>query len=264
MLLGFPPEPETTADVALSGPGEENEPPEVPFVMGLARYADGKWEFPARLEGIPTTDEAIAQPLPIQGIAAVGDRLYVYNNKGVYMGPQKPWKLVVERDTTISAWFEAIGPAPDGKSLEIFREVLDNPAGGHLYAERAEFNPAGGKVEFKAIAGDPAAQERFDRLRYGPNGRHRRFLPGLCRAAGPGRRVAAGGVAEDPRPRPRPVGGRRPEDERVPLAHRPPHLRDALCHLDLHPRRTHPPGPRETESLPQHQPTAPLSNLTMP
>lgn len=128
---------------------------------GLGRFAAGRWEFPARLPGVPETVSGQYQDAEgvlvtytkrafITHLAAVGDRLFVANATGAYAGP-KEWKKIVDRYVV---FMEA---TKDGKSLEIVRNTVDKADGRTVRTERGLYDLASGKVEFNRV--DPNSRE---------------------------------------------------------------------------------------------------------
>lgn len=75
-----------------------------PMSRGVARFTNGKWEFPARIDGVPLSRERERQgpnglerwteKAPIGELATVGNRVFLSNRTGVYMGPGR-WKKIL-------------------------------------------------------------------------------------------------------------------------------------------------------------------------
>jgi hypothetical protein len=95
-----------------------------PRSVGLGCFHKGKWQFPARLDGIPdSVEEETAddkggkrrRPLPVTGLVLTGDAVFVSNEVGLYQGPGK-WKRLLEgRLLTVRR-------LKDGMGLEVLRQ----------------------------------------------------------------------------------------------------------------------------------------------
>ena len=149
--------------------------PETPvlFREGLALYSGGKWQFPAKLDGVPATYEVehptadggtkkVPLPVTVQHLAAVGEKLYVGTEAGVYEGPGK-WRRVLDGPVT------DLAATADGKGLRAARFGKGvTPEGGRPY-ELGTFNPRSGKWDFRPAKAElPGREERedFDPERY--------------------------------------------------------------------------------------------------
>lgn len=133
---------------------------------GIARFSGGKWEFPARLDGVPEqrqkeyTDEAGVKstwkgPLFAQHITAVGDRLFLVHDAGVFMGPGK-WKQIVEVQDRQESFRGTrnikIEAGADGKSLIIFRRLEPKEGEPGLRLQRGRYDIAADKLVFEPVA----------------------------------------------------------------------------------------------------------------
>lgn len=139
---------------------------------GLGRFAEGRWQFPATLPGVPRTfsgqykDEkgvhSYTMKAPIKFLVQAAGRLFVANLTGAYERPAGPeeWKRVADGDV---GW---MGAAADGRALEIVRYLRPN---GEVSKETqyGRYDLASGKVEFKTL--DPQSPDwgRFTWLPWG-------------------------------------------------------------------------------------------------
>ena len=137
-----------------------------PSTVGLGRFRKRKWQFPVRLDGVAdvvAVEETAADgkvrkrqlPLPVTGLALVGDAVFVANRAGVYRGPGK-WRRILEGRT------RAISPSPDGKGLTLVRQdpkrLMESAA-----FQRGDFDLAAGKWAFTDLDFDKA-RRLMDRL----------------------------------------------------------------------------------------------------
>lgn len=130
-----------------------------PMPDGIARYASGKWEFPAKTEGIllaieherkgPTGPEHWTENVRIGGLVTVSNKVFVATTAGVYMGPN-PWKKILAPTEDRNGFFDCgdhIEASDDGMTLVILRrDPKDNQS-----ALRARFMPPAGKILFEKI-----------------------------------------------------------------------------------------------------------------
>ena len=132
-----------------------------PRGVGLGRFHKGKWAFPAHLDGVADAVEVEAtapdrkvgkrkRPLPVKGLAVVGNAVFVAHDAGVYRGPGK-WRRILEGPT----W--ALGASPDGKALTAVRQDPKRPRESVAF-QRGVFNVAAGKWTFTDL--DAAAAAR--------------------------------------------------------------------------------------------------------
>ena len=98
-----------------------------PSVGGVGRFANGGWTFPAVLEGVPATtqwEEKMADGsvrrvdvrARIENLVVLGDRLFVTNRLGVFMGPD-PWRRICSNPQALD--YLDIELAPDDDALLI-------------------------------------------------------------------------------------------------------------------------------------------------
>ncbi|MBC8869362.1 MAG: hypothetical protein H8E44_08085 [Planctomycetes bacterium] len=121
---------------------------------GIGRYADGKWEFPVKLNGVPKTItreykgpngiQRWEQPAPIQQLVGLGSRLFVASDAGVYVGP-KPWRQILEGRVL------AIEPSADGKTLVMIREDAETRQSDKPMMQRCLYDPATSKVAVEKV-----------------------------------------------------------------------------------------------------------------
>jgi len=102
--------------------GAAVEPIRVPAEsQGIGRFRDARWEFPAKLDGVPMFEEGgyegrrWKRPLPVEHLVVIGGKMFVANRKGVYAGPGK-WKEIATGDR-----IDRIDRSEDGKTLNIWR-----------------------------------------------------------------------------------------------------------------------------------------------
>jgi hypothetical protein len=130
---------------------------------GVARYSAGKWEFPAKLDGIPEKVQAQAKnwdgkmttwdaEVYTQHLEAVGDRLFILGSAGIFMGPGK-WKKIADADRN-TPWSSTtvIRAGPDEKSLLVFRS--ENEVG--------RYDIAADKITFEKLDQDEYQRRRSE------------------------------------------------------------------------------------------------------
>jgi hypothetical protein len=132
-----------------------------PAAAGLGRFhlSTGKWEFPAKLEGVPasrvveqtTPDGKVSkytEQLPVTGLVLAGDRVFVANRAGLYEGPGK-WKRLLEGPI----W--AVVLSKDQKELVVLRN--DPEARDQNGFQRGTYNLAANRWAFRKVGYEEAS-----------------------------------------------------------------------------------------------------------
>jgi len=153
---------------AMEFPMYPTEPRDTP--SGLGRYADGKWQFPARLEGVPESRrrmqkgpngmETWDEQLPVHQLAAAGGRLFIANAAGVYVGPGT-WKAVLTLPADGTRWRPSLylRPVEGGRKLEVTNIDAGRDPNGQERWERGVCDPATGKLAMAPCR--PGSDERW-------------------------------------------------------------------------------------------------------
>ena len=130
-----------------------------PMPDGVARYAAGKWEFPAKMEGVPPSiererkgtngPERWTEKVRMGGLATVGSHVFVSTTAGVFMGPD-PWKRILKPSDDRRSFFDCgdhIETSQDGECVVIVRRDPKD----HQSVLRARFVPPEGEIRFDKI-----------------------------------------------------------------------------------------------------------------
>ena len=129
------------------------EPPSsVADKLGVGRFADGKWQFPVKLPGVPESAqrsrrgpvrvETWQQALPIGQLAAAGGAVFVVNGLGVYAGPGQ-WRRIYDKHLI------GIDASVDARTLGILRHKGAD-AEGPKY-DLGHYDPKTGKLTFRKV-----------------------------------------------------------------------------------------------------------------
>jgi hypothetical protein len=144
---------------------------EVARPPGVARFANGTWEFAAPMAGVPATREfefkdqsgkihTSVQLLPVLELIAVRESVFVANMVGIYMGPE-PWKEIVALPfSTEGIWSFSevkIEAAPDGETVLL---AYEHPRQHQQPRKltRARFRPGESDIRFETVEGDSVAR----------------------------------------------------------------------------------------------------------
>ncbi len=129
------------------------EPPtSVASKAGVGRFADGKWQFPVKLPGVPESVqrsrrgpvrvETWQQSLPIRQLAGAGGAVFVVNGLGVYAGPGQ-WRRIYDKQVI------GIEALADARTLGILR-YKGADAEGPKY-DLGLYEPKTGKLTFRKV-----------------------------------------------------------------------------------------------------------------
>jgi hypothetical protein len=92
-------------------------------------------------------------PAPVQQIVRVGDKLFVANRAGVFVGPGT-WRKVIPSKQPRGSFFEEpvvdIEPSEDGRTLVVTRLAGQGQDHQEIY-ERGHYDPKTGKVTFQPV-----------------------------------------------------------------------------------------------------------------
>ena len=156
-------------------------PSDVPSKPGVGRFADGKWTFPVKLPGVPTSIERSRrgpkgietwrQPVLIEDLAAAGGAVFVANRLGVYRGPGQ-WRRIYDGEA-VRIW-----PAADGRELSILRYDPKRSGTEESKHDLGRYAPKTGKLTFRPIK---PGELDIHRLRTGEFFRHDSFPSGAVR-----------------------------------------------------------------------------------
>ncbi len=124
--------------------------------FGVGRFSMGKWEFPAKLPGVPegierqrqgpNGPEKWTQQAPIWQMAAARGKLFVASDAGVFAGPEK-WKRILDPPQEASWRFPlAMLASEDGSKLVVIRRHAKPSDTGGPQCERLLYDPETGSV----------------------------------------------------------------------------------------------------------------------
>jgi hypothetical protein len=112
---------------------------------GLGCFSNDKWNFPIDLQDIERNNNIslIFWDDGNYDLVAVGNKLFISNRKGVYVGPDK-WQRIVEGDIL------RMDLSADGKSLIILRQGPRTDDNSSTY-QRGRYHLTMGKISFESL-----------------------------------------------------------------------------------------------------------------
>ncbi len=146
-----------------------------PFVdranpLGVGRFHKGKWTFPVRPEGVPTSrlvdgfgedgkPAKVKWPVDFEHVALAGDRVFLANAIGVFQGPEK-WQRILDGPVLL------LSASADGKRLLVTRSDPAARSGQESY-QQGTFDVGKGKWAFRPRTAEEVGEARADGLRPG-------------------------------------------------------------------------------------------------
>lgn len=128
--------------------------PRLPARTGLGCFAEGRWQFPAELGGVPSSVdrsrrgpngvERWKQHVPIEGVAAAGGKVFVANLLGVYAGPGK-WRRIYDQEPV------SIRASDNGRTLAIVRYDSKRSGTEETKYDIGRYDPKTGKLTFRPV-----------------------------------------------------------------------------------------------------------------
>jgi len=140
------------------------EPPSgVASKAGVGRFADGKWQFPVKLAGVPESIERTRrgprgmetwqQPLPIRRLVGAAGTVLAVNDLGVYAGPGQ-WRRIYDKHVV------GIDTSPDGRTFVILRYDAKRSGREETRYDLGRYDPKTGKLTFRKAKPDETDSRR--------------------------------------------------------------------------------------------------------